>query len=313
MSATPSRLAAPSAVLAALLTFTARAPACPCSDDAGSFSGLVLQDERFAAAVVATSRQALGHFDALGRYAALGDRERETSEELLLRAGFRLPLRLEWLAELGYSSYRFRAPRTAEEQAGLGDALFRARYRLIDEAMPHASFPTPAVSFSALLRAPVGALARDHAGSFGSGGAQRGLGTWEAGAGLELLRSVSPRWTLSVASEAAYRFEDHVLGSARRLGPRFDATLGSRAAVSSWLSTSLALRLRVTGDASLAGRTLDGTSERLFTVVAGLSALHDRTRFRSAVTLTIDPPVSDLSRGSTAAIALGVSLGIGVR
>lgn len=295
------------------LSVAARVRACPCSDDSGSFSGLVQQDERYAAALVATSRQALGRFDALGRYAALGPRERETSEELLLRVGFRLPSRFEWLGELGYSSYRFHAARMAEQQSGIGDALLRARYRAFDEAMPHASFPFPALSFTALLRAPLGALAKDRAGSFGSGGAQRGLGAWEVGGGLELMRAVVPRLQVSLVGEGAYRFEDHVLGTARRLGPRFDATLGSRARVSSWLSASLALRLRVTSDVSLAGRTLDGTAERLLSVMVGASVVDEPSRFRSAITLILDPPVSGVSRGATSALALGVSLGLGFR
>lgn len=299
--------------LAVGLTIAGSARACPCSDDSGSFSGLVQQDERYASALVATSRQALGHFDALGKFAALGPGERETSEELLLRAGFRMPARFEGLAELGYSSYRFHAGRTAEQQSGLGDALLRARYRAFDEAMPHASLPWPALSFTALLRAPLGALAKDRAGSFGSGGAQRGLGAWEVGAGLELMRSLSPRLQLSLAGEGAYRFEDHVLGAARRLGPRWDATLGSRARLSDWLWGSVAVRLRMTGDVALAGRTLDGTSERLFSLMVGASALDESSRFRSAITLIFDPPVSGLSRGSTAAVSLGVSLGIGIR
>ncbi|MDF3069107.1 MAG: hypothetical protein K0R38_4708 [Polyangiaceae bacterium] len=299
--------------LALAMTTAQSAFACPCSDDSGSFSGLVRQDERYAAALVATSRQALGRFDAFGHYAPLGPRERESSEELLLRAGFRLPARFEGLGELGYSSYRFHAPSTAEQQSGLGDALVRARFRALDEAMPHESFPAPALSLTALVRAPLGALAKDRSGSFGSGGAQRGLGAWEVGAGLELMRALVPRLQVSLAGEGAYRFEDHVLGTARQLGPRFDATLGSRALVNDWLSGSLALRLRMTGDVSLAGRILEGTSERLLSVIVGVSATDDKTRFRSAVTLILDPPAGAISRGSTAAISLGVSLGIGIR
>jgi hypothetical protein len=299
--------------LALALSLGAKALACPCSDDSGSFSGLVQQDERYAASLVATSRQALGRFDALGRYASLGPHERETSEELLLRVGLRLPSRLEWLGELGYSSYRFHTASTAQEQAGIGDGVLRARFRAFDEAMPHESLPAPAVSFTALVRAPLGALAQDRAGSFGSGGAQRGLGAWEVGGGLELLREVVPRLQVSLVGEGAYRFEDHVLGTARRLGPRFDATLGSRARLASWLSTSVALRMRWTGEVAFSGRTLDGTSERLLSVMAGVSAYDEPSRFRSALTVILDPPVAGLARGATAALAFGVSLGIGIR
>lgn len=300
-------------VVAAVVLFAARVAACPCSDDGGSLASLVRADERYAAALVASSRAALGRFDALGKYRALADGERETSEELLLRGGVRLPERLEWLAELGYSSYRFTAPSVRQRQSGVGDALGHARYRVLDEAMPHAGWPAPALSLSALVRAPLGALARDRAGSFGSGGAQRGLGAWELGGGLELTRSLLPELELSLGGEAAYRFEDHVLGPARQLGPRVDAALGARALAASWLGASLALRLRMTGDASLSGRRLDGTSERLWTVAAGVNMYDPRSRLRSAVTLSLDPPLAGFSRGSTAAMALGVSLGIGGR
>jgi hypothetical protein len=296
---------------AALALATARAGACPCSDDAGSFASLVRRDERYAAALVATSRSALGRFDALGRYAALAAGERETSEELLLRVGVRLPERVEGLAELGYSSYRFNTFSARQRQDGVGDALGHVRYRLLDEAMPHAGWPWPSLALGALVRAPLGALARDRAASFGSGGAQRGLGAWELGGGLELARSLSPELELSLGGEAAYRFEDHVLGPARRLGPRVDLALGARALPASWLGASLALRVRATGDVSLSGRRLDGTSERLWTVVAGANFYDAWSRLRSAVTLSVDPPLPGLSRGSTAAVALGVSLGLG--
>lgn len=299
-------------LLLGLLLQPATARACPCSDDAGSFASLVRPDERYAAALVATSRSALGGFDAQGRYSALGAGVRETSEELLLRAGFRLPARAEWLGELGYSDYRFSSPRLSERQAGIGDALVHARYRVLDEAMPHESWPAPAVSLNALVRAPLGALARDRAGSFGSGGAQRGLGAWEVGGGVELLRTLLPKLELALASEAAYRFEDHVLGDARRLGPRLDATLGLRALPASWLGASLSLRLRFTGDATLAGRRLEGTGERLWTAVVGASIFDAPSRWRSGVTVSVDPPVSGFSRGSTAAFALGASVGLGV-
>ncbi len=301
------------ATLVVVCSFAKPARACPCSDDSGSFAGLVRQDERYAAALVATSRSALGRFDALGNYARLGARERETSEELLLRVGFRLPARFEWLGELGYSAYRFHAPRVVERQSGLGDALLHGRYRALDEAMPHESFPTPALSLTTLVRAPLGALAKDRAGSFGSGGAQRGLGAWEVGGGVELMRSLWPQLQVSLAGEGAYRFRDHVLGSPRRLGPRLDATLAARLLPADWLSASLAMRLRMTGDVSLDGRSLEGTSERLWTIILGVSAAEERSRFRSALTLSVDPPVASLSQGSTAAVALGVSLGIGVQ
>jgi hypothetical protein len=273
---------------------------------------LVREDERYAVALVAASRRALGRFDAFGRYSALGARERETSEELLLRAGFRLPERLEWLGELGYSDYRFRAPFANERQSGIGDAQLHARYSVWDESMPHVAWPLPAVSLSALVRAPLGALATQRGGSFGSGGAERGLGAWEAGAGLELMRSVLPALFVTLGGEAAYRFQDHVLDEPRRLGPRLDTSLGVRAMAAPWLSTNVAVRFRLTGDVTLAGRKLDGTGERLWSLITGVAVFERASRFRSGLTLSVDPPISQISGGSTAAVSLAASVGLGV-
>jgi hypothetical protein len=271
----------------------------------------VRDDERYAASLLATSRRALGRFDAFGRYSPLGSAEGEWSEELLLRAGLRLPRRLEWLAELGYSSYRFHTPSFFEQQSGVGDVMLRARYAAVGEGMPHEPLPTPALLLSALVRAPLGAAADNGSASFGSGGAQRGLGAWELGGGLELKRSLLPTFELGLAVEAAYRFEDHALGSARRLGPRVEASLGARLSAVDWLAGSIALRLRTIGDVSFSGRTLEGTSERLWSVVLGVAVYHRPSRLRSALTLSVDPPLGGLSQGTTAAAALGVSLGVG--
>ncbi len=285
--------------------------ACPCSDDAGGGSALVREDERYAVAIVATSRHALGRFDAFGHYRALGAGEAEASEELLLRAGLRLPQRLEWLGELGYASHGFHTPGVFEERAGIGDALLRLRLSVLDEAMPHESWWLPALAVSALLRAPLGAIAKRQATSFGSGGAQLGLGAWELGGGLEAKRSVLPNLELVLASEAAYRFEDHVLGRARRLGPRAELTLGARVLPNAWLAGNLALRARVTSDVTFDQRRLPGTAERLWSVVVGAAVYERASRLRSSVTLSLDPPLGALSAGSTAAAALSVALGYG--
>jgi hypothetical protein len=85
-----------------------------------------------------------------------------------------------------------------------------------------------------------------------------------------------------------------------------------RALPATWLGASLSLRWRVTGDAELDGRRLDGTGERLWTAVLGASIFDAPSRWRSGVTLSLDPPLSGVSRGSTAAVALGVSVGLGV-
>ncbi|HXK18736.1 MAG TPA: hypothetical protein VNG33_13085 [Polyangiaceae bacterium] len=294
-----------------LLLGASHAWACPCSDDAGSAAGLVRTDERYAVALVATSRRALGRFDALGRYSALDRAEGEASEELLLRAGLRLPQRVEWLGELGYASYRLHAPGFVEQQAGIGDAILHARYALLDQGMPHAE-RLVGLGLSALVRAPLGNLAAGRESSFGSGGAQLGLGAWEVGAGLELKRAVLPELELLLGGEAAYRFADHVLEVERKLGPRADVALGAKVLPSAWLSTSLSLRARFTGDVALSGRRLDGTAERLWSVVAGAAVFERRSRLRSSLTLSVDPPLGALSQGSTAAAALSVALGYGV-
>lgn len=294
----------------ALMLGAGRLWACPCSDDAGSATGLVRSDERYALALVATSRHALGRFDALGRYSALERAEAETSEELLLRAGLRLPQRLEWLGELGYASYRLHAPGFVERNDGVGDAILHARYGVLEEGMPHER-RLVALGLSGLLRAPLGSITSARESSFGSGGAQLGLGAWEAGAGIELKRSLWPELEVLLGGEAAYRFLDHVLGVARQLGPRADVALGARVLPSAWLSTSLLLRARFIGDVALAGRRLDGTAERLWSVVAGAAVFERHSRLRSSVTLSVDPPLGAFSQGSTAAAALSVAVGYG--
>lgn len=304
------------ALLFALVLASSSARACPCSDDAGG-SGLVRRDESYAASLVATSRHALGHFDAFGQYSPLSNEEGEASEELLLRVGLRLPQRVEWLGELGYASYRFHALHRVEARSGLGDALLRARVALRDEAMPHESPWLPALALSGLLRAPLGVLAQNRSTGFGSGGAQLGLGAWELGAGFDASWALMPKLQLLLGAEGAYRFEDHVLGRARRLGPRLDATLGARVAPSAWLSTSLAVRTRMTGDVTFGDRDghgeqhLAGTAERLWSLVLGAAVYEPQSRLRSSVTLSLDPPVGSFSVGSTAAAALSVALGYG--
>jgi hypothetical protein len=298
-------------ILAALL-LPCSALACPCSDDAGSSVSLARPDERFAVSVAATSRYALGRFDAHGEYHALGPAEAESSEELLLRAALRLPARLEWLGELGYASYRFHAAQLVEKQAGFGDFALRARYTLVTESMPHEATHWPALALSGLLRAPLGQLARDRSTSFGSGGPQLGLGAWEAGGGIDASRSLLSWLDVSLAVEAAYRFEDHALSKARRLGPRLEAALGARVSPNGWLSSSCAVRARVTGDVRYGGETLPNTGERLLGVVVGAAVYDEGTGFRASLTLSLDPPVQLFSAGATAAGAVGVALGYGL-
>lgn len=301
-----------SAPLLAALLLSRAASACPCSDDAASSVSLARPDERLAVSVAATSRHALGRFDARGEYHALGADEAESSEELLLRAALRLPARLEWLGELGYASYRFHAQQLVEKQAGVGDFVLRARYTLVTESMPHEVTHWPALVVSGLLRAPLGALARGRSTSFGSGGPQLGLGAWEAGAGIDASRSLVSWLDVSLGFEAAYRFEDHALSRARRLGPRLDGALGARVSPNQWLSGSCALRARVTGDVRYGTETLPGTAERLLGVVVGGAVYDQATGFRAALTLSFDPPVRLFSAGATAAAALGVALSYGL-
>jgi hypothetical protein len=300
-------------LLGALALLTARRPAqaCPCSDDAGNSASLARADERYAVALVATSRQALGRFDAQRRYHALSSDEAEASEELLLRAALRWPMRVEWLGELGYASYRFHAGRIAERQAGVGDGALRTRVSLLEESMPHEPIPWPAFAVTALLRAPLGTISSGRSSSFGSGGAQLGLGAWEAGGGVDLKRSVATRLELLLGAEAAYRFEDHALAKARRLGPRLDSSLALRLATAPWLANSLGVRYRVSGDVDYDGQRLPGTGERLLSIVLGAAWYGEATGLRSSLTLSLDPPLRSVSAGSTAVAALGVALGYG--
>ncbi len=300
-------------LIVALLAAPLNAAACPCSDDAGAGTSLSRADETYAAALVATSRRALGRFDVGGRYRSLADDEAETSEELLLRAALRLPQRLEWLFELGYASYRFHAGSTVVRHEGMGDAMLRARYGLLAEGMPHETPRWPALAVSALLRAPVGALSSSRATGYGSGGAQLGLGAWEAGAGVDLTRSGLDALDWFLGTEAAYRFRDHSLGRARRLGPRLDGWVGMRARANDAWSASMALRARVTGDVTLEGATLDGTGERLLSLLLGASFFDQPSGFRSSATLSLDPPLRLYGAGTTASVALGLALGYGGR
>jgi hypothetical protein len=303
-------------LLPLLLLAPGGAMACPCSDDGGA-SSLVRDDELYAAALVATSRHALGHFDAFGHYRELGSNDGEASEELLVRAGLRLPRRVEWLAELGYASYRFHTLTRIEDRTGVGDLIFRSRVTLRDEGMPHESGWWPALALSGLLRVPLGALADNRSAGFGSGGAQLGLGAWEVGMGLDVVRSIVPELQLLVGAEGAYRFEDHVLGPARRLGPRLDATLGTRVVPNAWFAGTLGVRARVTGNVTFGNgseaRSLPGTAERLWSLVLGAAVYDRQSKLRSSLTLSIDPPLGSFSVGSTAAAALSVGLAYGVR
>jgi hypothetical protein len=299
----------------ALLTLVVARPAlgCPCSDDAGSAASLTRRDERYAVSIVATSRQALGRFDAQGQYHALDQDEAEASEELLLRAGLRVTPRWEWLAELGAASYRLHAGRVVVHEDGFGDGALRSRFELWDEAMPHEAAPWPAVALSVLVRAPLAGGASSRTRSFGSGGAQLGLGAWELGAGFDLARSLPGALPLSLglAVEGAYRFEDHSLGVTRRLGPRLDASLYGRAEANRVWSTSLGLRLRAAGDVIYAGDELPGTGERLFSVLWGAGFFDAASGLRTSLTVALDPPLGLISSSATAAAAVGVALAYG--
>ncbi|HEY6080246.1 MAG TPA: hypothetical protein VIW29_15640 [Polyangiaceae bacterium] len=292
-----------------LLLLAPVARACPCSDDAGSGLALTREDELAAAALVMTTRSAYGVFDAQGNYRKSDSDETETAQELLLRAALRWPRRLEWLAELGYASYRLHAGQVSQEQRGVGDLIVRARYQLLDESMPHEPLPLPAVAASMLLRAPLGLASVGAAHGFGSGGAQLGLGAWELGIGLDAARSLSGALGVLVAGELGYRFEDHTLGRARQLGLRAEGLLGLRASPLDWLSGLVAVRARSSGDATFSGRRLPGTGERLVSVVVGASVDDTASGLRSSLTLSLDPPWSGLSAGSSAQVALGVAVG----
>jgi hypothetical protein len=295
--------------LAAFVLCLASAPvlACPCSDDAGGALGLTRRDERAAFGVVASARRSRGRFDALGHYSPLQAGESEWSEELLARSALRWPARVEWLAELGFASYHFDAPGISEQRAGMGDALLRARVIAVDESMPHAAF-RPALAVGALVRAPLGELSPRQGASYGSGGVQLGLGAWEAGFGCDVSRSVTPGLSLGLATEAGYRFEDHALGRARRLGPRVEASLSAALALTSYLTTAASVRLRLVGDVTLDGRSLPATGERLWTLAASAQLADPAGRLRSSFTVAVDPPVSGMAVGAAAAASASVGL-----
>ena len=69
----------------------------------------------------------------------------------------------------------------------------------------------------------------------------------------------------------------------------------------------------MTGDVTFEGQALGGTGERLWTLALGVAHFDRSTGMRSALTLSVDPPWSGelLGRSSTAAVALGCSLGYG--
>ncbi len=296
--------------LVSLVLYAGQASACPCSDDAGGGAFITSESDKYALVLVASTRRALGNFDVRGRFHALSANESETAEELLLRIGLRQPTQLEWQAELGAASYRFHTALLSERQTGLGDAILRARYEVRNEEMPHHSVRLPAVSVGALVRVPLGAIASSASSGFGSGDAQLGLGAWELGAGFDVSHSILRKVDLWLGSELAYRLPDDALGRSRQLGPRWDLAVGGRFGLLAWLSANLALESRLTGDVTLAGRKLDGTSARLLTVVVGAAARDERTGFRSSFSISLAPPIDGLSAGATSATALGFSVGI---
>jgi len=258
-----------------------------------------------------TSRRALGVFDAHGDFRPLERDESQTAEELLLRAAWRLDPRFEAQAELGAARYAFHSGAFHELQTGLGDAIARARYRLVDEAMPHAAVPLPALALDVLVRAPLGALVSSRSGGFGSGGAQLGLGTWEAGAGLIASRSLGSSWAMWLSVEAGYRFPDRRLGDDRHLGPRLDAAVGLRRSLVTWMSVVGAVAGRVSGDASSSGMRLEGSGERLVSLVLGLNARPPHSGgLLTGLSVSVDPPLSALSRNVVASTAVVTSIGI---
>jgi hypothetical protein len=262
--------------------------------------------ETYSAALSVSSRRSLGQFDAHGKLRRLAATELEASEELLLRLALRAPRALEWQAELGAASYRFHTQSFAEQRRGLGDAALSGRYQLLEESMPHEP-PWPALSVTGLLRAPLGAVASQQS-SFGSGGVQLGLGTWELGGGVELQRSLG-QVGLWWSAEFAYRLADQALGRPRKLGPRADLLFGTNLPLADWLSASASLAARFVGDVSLSGHTLEGTGERLLSVAGALSARDTARGFRSSVGLSLDPPFEGLSKNTTATWALNATLG----
>lgn len=301
----------PLTALLIAVALPAHARACPCSDDPQSALFMTQSDEAIAANLLATSRRGLGVFDAHGAFRPFGVGESQTSEELLLRAALRLAQKLEAQAELGSARFAFHSGSVHELQTGLGDAILRARYRVAEEAMPHQPLPLPSLAVDALVRAPLGALAAGRHTGFGSGGAPLGLGAWEAGAGLNVSRSIGSLSALWLSAEAAYRFPDRRLGNERHLGPRLDAAVGVRTSLAWWLSLAAAVSGRVSGDAGFSGHRLEGSGERLVSFVCGLTGRSQGTGgLSTGLSVSIDPPFSTLSRNVVASTAIVASIGV---
>jgi hypothetical protein len=213
---------------------------------------------------------------------------------------------VEWQAELGYAVYRLRAPGVVLAEQGVGDLAVRSHLSVREEAMPHEA-PLPSLGASLLVRAPL-ASASARPSSYGSGGAQLGLGAWELGIGLDASRSLWPELRLALAAEAAYRFSDTALRRERRLAPRVDGVLGLGFEPDGEFSASIALRARASGNVELEGRELSGTSERVVTLVIG-AAFAAASGVRSSITFSHEPAINGLSLGSTATSALSFGLG----
>jgi hypothetical protein len=286
------------------------ASACPCSDDPGSGAFLTRADQSYALALTSTTRRAMGTFDVAGHYRALGPGELEASEELLLRAALRLPERLEWQAELGAASYRFHTPTFDQEQRSVGDGVLHARYALRQEDMSHAGARWPAISLGVLSRAPLGALVSSRSGGFGSSGAQLGLGAWEVAANADVSRQLAPRLGFSFGAELGYRLPDRALGRERQLGPRLDLSLSADVEAADWLSATVAIGSRFTGDVELDERELDGTGERSLSTTLAVTVRQRPSGLRSSLGLRFEPPVTGLARSSVATLALSSTLGV---
>lgn len=295
------------ALVLAVTLVTAGAKACPCSGTSVGTAFLTTPSQSHAGAIIATTRVAIGAFDAQGAFRRLAEQQNETAQELVLRGALRAPEEVEWQLELGAARYRLASAGFAVDDLGIGDLMGRVRYTLRREDMPHSSPRLPGLSITGLLRAPLAAIANAGSNGLGTAGAQLGLGSWELGLGLEAQRMVAETFELWLSTEVAYRLPDEVLGRRRQLGPRWSFAVGGTREWAGWLGATVAVTSRMTGEAALSGKRLDGTAERLLSVVVSLSAF-EAGGFRSIVGWSIDPPLQGLSRNVAATTALSLSL-----
>ncbi len=293
--------------------------ACPCQGSSGPAGAVTSTADRFGVSLTETGRNTEGAWGPSGRYARLAPGERYWSLDVTGVVGYRPIPVVEIEAETAFGHQSASSPDFASAHTGVGDSIFRFRWDALDEPMPYVRsvLPWPAVSLVASIRAPTASLGRDSSGVFsgtsgsvGSAASSEGLGAWETSLALGLTRSISPKFLVSLAGEAAYRFPDSSLGLPRHLAPRLFVQAGGRYAPTPDIGVGVLTDLTGEGDVSYDnGPPLRATSERLWAVgLYGYFRVRD-TGFRCGTMFRFEPPLDDISRNATRATSLSVSLG----